>query len=185
MVDAVPERSETMIRWIAIPLLAGASLFATTLEKMSVDAMIQKSTGIVRGTVVSSSSFQRGALIYTSYRLKVSERLKGQALDTIEVAVPGGVHGRLHQTIPGAPALSAGQEYVVFLWTNSKGLNLIIGLSQGLFNVNLDGQGTPRLSRTAAAVPMVDSSGRESADDAVAMSLRELSRRIKAQGETR
>ena len=155
---------------------------ATTLEKLTVDDMILKSTSIVRGKVVSISSFQRGALLYTSYQLKVAERIKGQAPDLFEVSVPGGTYGRFRQAIPGAPTLTVGQEYVVFVWTGTKGINHILGLSQGLFNVRLDGSGQMTLSRGTSDVQMVNSSGRTVTDEQVSMSLRELSRRAAGQG---
>lgn len=174
-----------MARWFAFSILAGASLFATTLEKLSVDEMIQKSTSIVRGTVISTSSVQRGSLIYTTYRLKVSEHLKGQTPDIVDVSVPGGAYGKLRQTIPGAPALNTGPEYVIFIWTSGNRINHIIGLSQGLFSVSLDSQGLPRISRGAATVPVVDSSGRAVADEGLTMSLRELNQRVRAQRSAR
>lgn len=174
-----------MARWFAISILAGASLFATTLEKLSVDDMIGKSTSIVRGSVISTSSFQRGPLIYTTYRLKVSQHLKGQTPDIVDVSVPGGAFGKLRQTIPGAPLLNAGPEYVIFIWTGGNGINHIIGLSQGLFKLSVDAQGLPRLSRGAATVPVVDSAGRTVADDGISMSLRDLNQRVQAQRPSR
>lgn len=174
-----------MVRRVAILAIACASLFATTLEKLSLDDMVQKSTSIVRGKVVATSSYQRGSLIYTSYQLRVSERIKGQAPDLLEVSVPGGNYGKFHQTIPGAPTLLPGQEYVVFVWTGSKGINHIIGLCQGLFTVGLDAKGQTTLSRGASNAEMLDSTGRTVTDEALSMSLRDLTQRVKAQGAGR
>src|SRR5580704_11820147 len=124
-------------------LLAGlailASAGATTLQKLSLDDMIQQSTGIVRAKVTGSRSALRGQNIYTYYRLHVLETAR--ALEAakvnpgqdIEVAVPGGSVNGVRQVAIGAPELNAGAEYVVFLWTGKSGLTQIIGLSQGLF----------------------------------------------------
>jgi hypothetical protein len=46
---------------LLLAMAAGASL-AATLEKLSLDEMIQKSTSIVRGTVLGSRVSQRGPL---------------------------------------------------------------------------------------------------------------------------
>ena len=60
--------------------------------------------------------------------------------------------------------LTAGQDYVIFLWTSKSGLTQVIGLSQGLFNVTTNAQGQTIVSRGAASSPMLDSSGQVVAD---------------------
>src|ERR1035441_2650536 len=77
-------------------------LAATTLQRLSVDDLVGKSTGIVRATAVPVSSFQRSGMIYTTYRLEVSEALKGSTGATVEVAVPGGDYQGLHQSVAGS-----------------------------------------------------------------------------------
>src|SRR5579875_2721629 len=52
-------------------------LQSATLERLSLNDMIQKSTAIVRGTVTGSHVAQQGALIYTHYTVHVTERFKG------------------------------------------------------------------------------------------------------------
>ena len=65
----------------------------------------------------------------------------------------------MQQPVAGAPTLTAGQDYVFFLWTSKSGLTQVIGLSQGLFNVTTNAQGQVIVSRGAASEPMLNSSG--------------------------
>ena len=121
-------------------LLIVAPLPGTTLERLSLEEMIAKSTGIARAKVTGSYAAARGTSVYTFYKLEISESLKGAPVPR-EVAVPGGVLRGMRQTVAGAPILTQGEEYVLFLWTSRTGLTQVIGLSQGLFNVKLDATG--------------------------------------------
>jgi len=136
-----------------------APLPGSTLQQLSLDDMIQKSTMIVRGqTQVTSSAF-RGSLIYTHYRVQIAEVLKGPAATEIDVAVPGGTSSGTTQSFSGAPRLVNGQEYVLFLWTSKSGLTQVIGLSQGLFAVVANSAGQPTIVRGAATERMLNSFG--------------------------
>ena len=159
---------------------------ATTFQELTMDEMIQKSTGIVRAKVTRSHAELRGRDIYTYYELQVVENLKAASPKRIEVAVPGGTAAGLRQRVIGAPELNAGVEYVIFLWTSRSGLTQIIGLSQGLFTVTKNADGSTVLARPAVTEPMVDKSGHTVNDHAVTMSLNELRSRIqplKARGK--
>lgn len=152
---------------------------ATTLEKLSLDDMIQKSNAIVRGKVVGSYAAFRGSMLFTHYRVEVAERLKGGLSGTIEVSVPGGMLGNVRQVIPGAPRMEAGAEYAIFVYTNRSGLNLVIGLCQGLFDLRANGAGDWILARPPAGVQMVDGAGQPTEDKPVEMSWRQLSGQIR------
>jgi hypothetical protein len=143
--------------------LAGLGV-AATLERLSMDDMVQKSTDIVRVRVLGSSPSYRGAAgraatIYTHYTVQVEERWKGSAAQQMDVAVPGGTIQNVRQTFPGAPVLEQGSEYVLFLWTSPTGLTQIIGLSQGLLNLKVDASGSPLLRRGPVTETMVDALG--------------------------
>jgi hypothetical protein len=142
--------------------------------------MIQKSTLIVRGTVQNGTSAElRGALIYTHFHLSVTAAFKGTPGSSLDIAVPGGVLNGMQQPVAGAPALTPGQDYVIFLWTGKSGLTQVIGLSQGLFTVSTSG-GQVIVSRGAANSPMVDSAGRSVTDSNLQMPLSELRSTIQA-----
>jgi hypothetical protein len=158
-------------------LLLASCAWATTLEQMSVDLMAQQSTAIVRATVTGSYSANRNGTIYTYYRLQVTENLKATTPTSIEVAVPGGILGKVMQSVAGAPVLKSGGDYVLFLWTSRSGLTQIIGLSQGAFDVKASATGTV-LSRPPGDVQMLDSTGHVVADRGVSLDLTALKARL-------
>ena len=118
--------------------------------------MIGKSTAIVRAKVVSSTVASSGPVIYTHYQLQVSERYKGPAQATVDLALPGGIAGGVQQVYGGVPQLHPGEEYVFFLWTGKSGLTQVIGLTQGLFAVSDAGAKDPALTRSASHDTMID-----------------------------
>lgn len=157
--------------------MVATSLVASTLQRLSLNDMILKSSMIVRGTVQpGTSAAMRGALIYTHYQLSVTTVYKGTQTpgQTVDVAIPGGVMNAIQQPVAGAPMLSAGQDYVMFLWTSKSGLTQVIGLSQGLFNVSKNSQGQVVVSRGAANAVMLDGSGNPVADSDLQMPLAQL-----------
>ncbi len=140
------------------------SVSGATLEKLTTDDLVQKSTDIVRAKVISASTSYRGTagrggMIYTHYTLQIVERWKGLDGVRMDLAVPGGTVGNIRQTFPGAPTLEPSIEYVFFLWTSRTGLTQIMGLSQGLLTEKVDASGATILYRNASAEPMVDSAG--------------------------
>ena len=170
-----------MIRY-AIALLSLVSLLplhATTLAKASLDELIQKSTGIVRGRVAGSYTVRRGSLNYTLVRVKVLERWKGPEQATIEVTLPGGVVSGVRQTIAGVPELTEGAEYIFFLWTGRNQLTQLLGLSQGVLDITRDTQGI-KLSRSRVDAMLVDpATGAQVEDDPVSVRLSEFDQRVR------
>jgi len=176
-----------LVTSICLLILAAAAAGATTLEKLSVAEMVQKSTAIVRARAAGSSSVVRGSMIYTVYRLQVAEVLKG-TLAAPEVYVPGGTYGRYRQSIAGSPVLEPGVEYVLFLWASPRGLVQVIGLSQGVFELKQSASGEPLLVRGKIEAEMVDALGRAAQDAGLRLtlgSLRESIRRESLRREAR
>lgn len=172
-----------------LPTVLALVVSAATLERLSMDDMVQKSTDIVRARVVSSSqSFRgaagRGGTIYTHYTIQVEERWKGNATAQMDVAAPGGTVQNIRQIFPGTPQLAQGSEYVLFLWTSPSGVTQIIGLSQGLLNVNVDASGKLVLTRGAATEPMVDRSGNPVTDTPFSTTLTAFRATMRAHGLT-
>jgi hypothetical protein len=164
-----PTPGANMRRALSILLcLAGATApqFGATLERLSLEEMTEKSTAIVRGRVVSSRSSLRGPLIYTHFTVQVLERWKGAEAEQVEVAVPGGVAAGLRQTFAGAPELTPGGEYVLFLWTGRSGMTQVIGFSQGVFTLQSDGAGGTLAARAASTEAMLDSKTGQIVNDA-------------------
>jgi hypothetical protein len=71
----------------------------------------------------------------------VAAQWKGATQSSIDVMVPGGTVKGVRQTYPGVPQLIAGQQYVLFLWTSSKGATYPTGYTQGVFNLLQDTSG--------------------------------------------
>lgn len=164
----------------AISAVVLASSQATTLQKLTLDEMIAQSTAIVHAKVTSSSTLLHGRNIYTSYQLQVIETLKAGGGQTA-VLVPGGVSGGIRQVVAGAPTLTVGGEYVIFLWTSKSGLTQVIGLSQGLFSVMQDSTGNTVLVRSALTGALVmNKSGQVESSTAVTISLSGLKSEIQS-----
>jgi len=131
-----------------------AQLGAATLSRLSLDDMITQSTAIVHVRVQGSSAAFRGSTIYTYYQIQVLDTWKGQA--PASLAVPGGAANGFQQNFDGTPQLIPGKEYILFLWTSSGGLTQIIGLTQGLFEVSTDANGTMTAQRSASTNALLD-----------------------------
>jgi hypothetical protein len=130
-------------------------LLGATLERLTLTDMVVKSTAVVRGKVLSSHAAFTGSLIYTHYRVQVTESLKGGQNGVIDLAVPGGVANGIRQAVSGAPEFQPGDDCVFFLWTGKAGITQVIGLTQGLFRVT-DSAGDPALTRTPGNELMLD-----------------------------
>jgi hypothetical protein len=171
-----------MFRRFAIPaLFALASLEATTLERLSIDGMVEKSTAIVRARVLSNYGEFRNGSIFTHYRVLIQESWKGNVgvSKQTDLYVPGGSANGMRQSIPGAPILENGEEYVLFLWAGTSGRNQIIGLSQGLFSLVREEDGSLQLERPGAKEMMLDAkTGRPVLDTTVRMPFGELKTRV-------
>src|SRR5215467_14664547 len=97
----------SMLVW-ALALFVPAQ--ATTLRRASLDDLIRTSTAIVHGNVVKSYTESRGLLNFTHYTIQVLDRWKGSQSAQVDVQVPC-------CNVSGAPQLSTGSEYVLFIWT--------------------------------------------------------------------
>jgi hypothetical protein len=163
--------------------LAGGLLCleAATLQRLSLNDMIDQSTAIVRGKVTGSYAAFQGPVIYTHYSVQVSEQFKGSPMGTVDLVVPGGTANNLRQNFAGAPQFNAGDEFVFFLWTSRAGLTQIIGLTQGLFQLAPGTAADPVTTRAASRELMLDSgTGQPVKDQTLVMNLSDLRTQIGA-----
>lgn len=174
------------MRLVNLPLRFLFALFplvplpAATLERLSLEEMIQKSTEIVRGRILSSRTALRGPVVYTFVQVQVDDRWKGPPAARVEVAVPGGEYGRLQQSFSGAPVFEAGGEYLLFLWTGRSGLTQVIGLSQGVFQVRRSADGSLVVERPASReVVLEPGTGRRVGDVAISVPLEDMRSRVR------
>ncbi len=82
--------------------------------------------------------------------------------------------------VSGSPTLAAGQDYFLFLWTSRSGLTQVIGLSQGLFQVNSNSSGQLIVSRSGSSERMLNSSGQAMSDSDIQMTLAQMANRIQS-----
>jgi hypothetical protein len=78
------------------------------------------------------------------------------------------------QTFAGTPQLNVGEEYVLFLWSGRSGINQLIGLTQGVFQLAADTKGDTVAVRAASTEPMVDAAGNAVTDRPVRYRASEL-----------
>ena len=130
-----------MIRRIAFLLLLalGAVASATTVIPMSVEQLTTAATHVVEARAVRSWSAwnPQHSIIYTYTKFQVTQRLKGQAPDTIMVKQIGGSAGGYTQSIAGVRQFQDGEETLLFLRPSAAndGTQVIVGLIQGNFRV--------------------------------------------------
>jgi len=156
MGSAFPDTVKRPI-WLAMLLVFGIQpLLCATLEQLTMSDLIGKSTAIVRGTVGDSWAALTGSIIYTHYKIQVSETFTGPSQSSVEIVVAGGVVNNRSQSFSGSPTLNKGDQYVFFLWTSRAGLTQVMGLTQGLFAVAPDGSADPMVTRAATRELMLD-----------------------------
>jgi hypothetical protein len=158
-----------------------ATLPGSTLRQLTLDDMIRQSTMIVHGTVQLGTVASRGSMIFSHYTVQVSETYKSptsQPASQIDFGVPGGSLNGLIQRFSGAPSLTVGHDYVLFLWTSKTGLTQIIGLSQGLFSVVSTPGAAPTVVSAGTAERMLNSAGQPVPASDITMTLSALKAEI-------
>jgi hypothetical protein len=164
--------------WLVAGLAAVAGLVCgATLVQLSLPDMISQSTSIERAKVVSSWAVASGHVIYTHYKLQITQQFKGAAITEIEVF--GGAVNGVSQMYAGAPQFNSGDDYVFFLYTNKAGLNYVTGLTQGLFQITPNSGTDPTVTRLASRERMLDAvTGNQVKDTTLTMTLSALSSQI-------
>jgi hypothetical protein len=123
------------------------------------------------------SSVSGAPTIYTHYRLDVLEVWKGSAVS--EVTMPGGTANGQRQSFPGVPELRTGAEYVLFLWKSPKtGTIQTLGLTQGIFEISKQPDGTMTANRRQSGELMVNAAGQRVSDRALRLGVTEMRARI-------
>lgn len=158
-----------------------APLPGATLEQLSLDDLIQKSTAIVKAKVVDSYADFRGKELFTHWKLQVENQWKGET--TAEVLAPGGSLRGNRQSVPGAPQLTVGKEYVLFLWKSKSGTVHLTGWGQGVFELHRDAAGKLLATRAAVGETIVEhGTWRPLPDGGLEVPYADLEARIKGAG---
>ncbi|MEJ7605391.1 MAG: hypothetical protein WKF37_03795 [Bryobacteraceae bacterium] len=163
----------------ACVVAGAATLDATTLEKMSVEQMTEKSALIVRGRILSCAGEPHGSVIYTRCKASAIGRWKGNSGTQFDFLVPGSSFGGNTQTFTGAPAFRVGDEHVLFLWVGRKGIPRVVGLSQGSFGLKVDAKGQSMVRREASTERVLNAQGVEIRDESLEMSVSDLREQVR------
>lgn len=160
-----------------------APVWGATLELLSLNDLITKSTMIVQGQVTGSSAAYSGSVIYTHYKINVVQQWKGVKQTTIDVRAPGGTANGVRQTYAGAPRLVAGQQYVLFLWTSTTHAVSTMGFTQGVFDLSNGSDGQPMVTQEPTTETVLEPrTGRVVKPDGIRMPLAQLVSSIAAAG---
>ena len=163
----------------AVLYLAAAPVGAVTLQQLSMDELIARSTAIIQGRVLGSYAAWSNGEVFTHVQVQVSACWKGASAGVADLVVPGGtLPSRVRQSIPGVPHLGEGQEYVLYLWTNRAGLTFVTGFQQGVFEVSQAADGQLMVQRPATSEMMLDRGGKPVADSPVRMRLQDMLSRV-------
>ncbi|MDP6370947.1 MAG: hypothetical protein QF463_00260 [Vicinamibacterales bacterium] len=145
-------RVERTPRWLAVAVVAGlgamassasaSSVVPATLAELADDARV-----IVYGRVASvSPRWTTGReRIESLVTVDASGYFKGDLGPSVRVRVPGGTLGAYRTVVVGAPVLTIGQEVVLFLGARGPSIPVILGLSQGVFRIVVNGSTGQRL----------------------------------------
>src|SRR5262249_9263656 len=122
---------------LGLALLASIPGAATTVEKLTLDDLVQKSGRIIVGKCVSRHSHwnDRNTLILTTARFAVSEPIKGSSDTFVDVVTVGGTLDGITQTVSGMPVFEPEDQALLFLEPSKNGYWQPLGLAQGKFRI--------------------------------------------------
>ena len=147
-------------RWFCLGCLAlffTGQLSATTLESLSLDALVDHADLIVQVEIGESGTAFFDDQPHTLVEAAVEEVLKGAPISSITVAIPGGVIRPaaipIEVEVVGAPQLFQGNRAILFLeeFPGYGSLYRIVGFSQGVFLFTTDGTNAVQDLRGLAA----------------------------------
>ena len=126
-------------------LLVGVALHlsATVIVPADLSELIHDAQWIARGTVVRVDGqwTDDRRTIETVVTLETERYLKGDAGETLQFRVPGGVLGRFRNIVVGAPQFAVGQRVVVFLGASGPRVPHVLGLHQGVYRLGASPEG--------------------------------------------
>jgi hypothetical protein len=142
-------------RIIAGLLLAGLCLslpaWSASQRSLRLEEMVDLSTEVVVGRVVSNETRWEGRLIVTVSTVEVGESIKGSAPARIEITQLGGtaVHPETGLAVTMSASsqvgLGVGEEVLLFVHRTDRGLRQLVGAQQGKYVVREDPSGEARL----------------------------------------
>ncbi|MGH9429044.1 MAG: hypothetical protein ACRD2L_22400 [Terriglobia bacterium] len=130
-------RKPFLLSSLCLVLAGSLPVFSTTVEKFTLDDLVQKSGRIIVGKCMSRASRwnDRNTLILTTARFAVSEPLKGSNDGFVNVVTVGGTLDGITQTVSGMPVFEPEEEVLLFLEPSKNGHWQPLGMSQGKFRI--------------------------------------------------
>ena len=130
---------------------------ATTLAKLHLYELFQKSTAVARLRCLDSESFWDKGEIWTNTRFEVVSQIKGHLPGRVVVRMIGGKLGHISSRVEGAPAFQPGEEVYLFLWGPASEDLGIVGWGQGTFRIERDARtGIETVTQDSAEMPLFD-----------------------------
>ncbi|MEJ2007154.1 MAG: hypothetical protein P8Z30_03205 [Acidobacteriota bacterium] len=133
---------------VAMGFWLASSARATTLVRMSLSQLVQASSTIVQGQVVSQESRWNAShtRIMTYTTVQLDKALKGQPPSTLTIEQLGGTVGNFHVRVPGTAFLRRQGQYVLFLEpVKGKAQTYhMVGMMQGAFRIYRERNGVQR-----------------------------------------
>ena len=163
-------------------MLLGAVAHATTLQKLTDEAMTYQADVIAHGHVTKVRSARIGGQLVTLAEIEAGEILKGDP-QSVTVILPGGVDMSLKHpvatTYPGSPQFLEGQELFLFLRQSDMmaGGYTVVGFSQGALPI-LRGEAGALAQRNLSNVTLVSKAGVVQGADSM-LSLEAMKERVR------
>ncbi|MBE7492211.1 MAG: hypothetical protein HS108_10705 [Planctomycetes bacterium] len=157
---------------LALLFVLAPSLAATTALRLDLETLADRSSRIVVGKAGKSEARWDAARtgIWTHCPVTVTETLKGDAANNVEVCIRGGVVGNTGQHVAGAGHLEQDKEYLLFLWKDDAGRWQLQGMVQGAFVIE-ERNGEKHARNSLAGLTIVDPKTLKPAGDAAAIDL--------------
>jgi len=129
---------------------------------MSMQQMVGESSAIVLGTCTGTrSQWIEGRRLVTVATVSVTEAIKGEAPETLQVVLPGGYGAKgkfqLAMTYAGAPTMGPNEELALFLVpAQDEVANAyeVMGFAQGKFSIAQTDKGEKVVTRDMTKAPM-------------------------------
>ncbi len=167
---------------VAVSMAAGV-LFATVVPRYSLRELVESSEVIAEGRVAESWTAWDAShkYIWTHYRVKVTDALKGASADVV-ISEPGGTLEGIELKIADAVRYSPGEDIVVFARRMPNGYWRTTGYGQGKFTVRAGRVENRGVGLTLAKPPAFGQAARAEAvvQSLNGLPLEEFKRRVRA-----
>jgi hypothetical protein len=120
---------------LAVLALTAVLTNATTLVRLPLEDLAQRSTAIARLRCVGSLGRWDKGELWTETRFEVLEVHKGLLSRLVTVRTLGGHDGHLRSHVDGVPAFTTGEEVYLFLRGQPGEPYRVLGWSQGTFRL--------------------------------------------------